>query len=378
MISDSSSPLKVGLVGLGVLSQRSVLPHLMLPDAQQVIELRAVCDIDDKRAHQVAEQYGVPEQYSSLDDMLNTASIEAVLICTPIHAHHSNALAALSAGKHVYVQKTLALNARDAQEILAEARRRDLVLVASPEQMLNPARLAARRMLSDGAIGPVYWAFCPTDYPGPEGEQHRQGEQPFDRIDPTWYYRPGGGPVLNMTVYALHTLTGLLGPVKRVNAMSGVRQPTRRWKDHDIAVQVDDNTLLQLDFGAGVFAIASGSAAYPGRGVGWGHLCLYGTTGAMEVYAANPREPNLASVVELVGGETYHFNDFGPYLPPDHAQLGDPHVYADIRHFAECVAGGQRPYGYAAQAVHVIEVIEKGYLAARLGQPQTIERTFEL
>ena len=377
MLTDhSSSPLAVGLVGLGVLSQRSVLPHLMRPDAKRIIDLRAVCDIDRERARQVAAQYDIPEHYGSLDAMLNTASVEAVLICTPIHAHHPNALAALAAGKHVYVQKTLALNARDAEEILIAARQRNLVLVASPEQMLNPARQAARQMLADGAIGPVYWAICPTDYPGPEGERHRQGDGPLDRIDPTWYYRPGGGPVMNMTVYGLHALTGLLGPVQRVNAMSSVRQPSRRWQDRDIAVQVDDNTLLQLDFGSGIFAIASGSAAYPGRGVGWGHLCIYGAAGALEVYSANPSEPNLASVVEVVGGATYHFEDFGPYLPPEHARLGDPHVYADIRHFVECVTTGQRPYSYAAQAVHVIEVIEKGYLAARLGQSQTIERTF--
>ena len=83
-------------------------------------------------------------------------------------------MAALSAGKHVYIQMTIALNVRDAQEVLAEAPSRNLTLVASPEQMLNPAVRAARQMLTEGAIGLVFWALCATDYCGQEGEGHRR------------------------------------------------------------------------------------------------------------------------------------------------------------------------------------------------------------
>ena len=371
-------PIRVGLVGLGVISQRSLLPHFDQPDAKEKLFLAAVCDVVEDRARQVAELYGVPEHYSDLDDMLRNAPIDAVLICTPIHLHHVQAINALSAGKHAYVQKTIATTVEDAQQILAYARDRDLILVASPEQMLNPARQAALQLITSGAIGPVYWALCPTDYGWPVTEEHRLGDQVLDRIDPTWYFKAGGGPVFNMTVYALHTLTSLLGPVKRVSAMSGRRVSAQRWKGQDIAVEAVDNTIFLLDFSEGVFAVASGSTATPARSIGWGHLCVFGANGALELYSDRAEEPNLANVVEIVGCETWRFDNFGPYLPPVHAGMADPHVYEDIMYFVECIAAGECSYANVAQAVHAVEVIEKGYLAARTGQVQEIETGFEI
>jgi predicted dehydrogenase len=287
-------------------------------------------------------------------------------------------MTALRAGKHVYVQKTVATNLKDAQEIFAEARRRDLVAVASPQQMLNPTRQAARELIAQGAIGQVFWALGSTNSPGHEVEQARLGQGPLDRIDPTWYFEAGSGPVFDMSVYSLHTITGLLGPVQRVTAFSGLRVPLRKWKGQELTAEVDDNTMLLLDFGDDVYALVNGSTAFPGRSIGWGHLSIYGAEGALEIYSENPSEPNLASVVEVVGGDTYRFNDFGPYLPSEHAQMGDPHVYADVMHFVECVASGAGPQAYGAQACHVVEVIEKGYYAARSGQTQQIVTSFQM
>ena len=83
-MKSTTFPVRVGLLGLGVLSQRSLLKHLSLPDAKDKIQLVAVCDIDRERARLTAEKYSVPEHYASLESMLSCSSIEAVLVCTPI------------------------------------------------------------------------------------------------------------------------------------------------------------------------------------------------------------------------------------------------------------------------------------------------------
>ena len=375
-MSPTSFPVRVGLLGLGALSQRSLLPHFAQPDAKERIQLVAVCDVDEERARLTADKNGVPEHYTALEAMLSSASIDVVLVCTPIHLHHAHALAALQADKHVYIQKTVATSLDQAREIFAQAERRERVIVASPLQMLNPARQLAKKMIAEGAIGPIYWAICTTSAPGHESEKARLGDEPLSEIDPSWYFKAGGGPVFDMTVYAIDALVGLFGPVRRVTAFSGKRVPMRHWKGKEISVEVDDNTLLLLDFGESQFALVNGSNAYPGRRVGWGELSVFGARGALEVYSENPAEPNLASVVEIVGGETHRIDDHGSYLPRNHSRLGDPHVYADIMHFVNCVATSARPISDAARTCHVIEVIEKGYLAARTGQTQNVTTAF--
>lgn len=373
-----SYPVKTGLVGLGVLSQRSLLPHFAQPDARRQLDLVAVCDLNADRARQVAAQYEVPFWYTSLETMLQEAPCEALLICTPIRAHHHQALAALQAGQHVYVQKTLAASLADAREVLAAAHTHDRVLFCSPGQMLNPARQAARAMVAEGKIGAIYWALSATCAGGHEQEAHRQGDDPLTRIDPRWYYQRGGGPMFDMAVYALHALTGLLGPVVRLSAMSGLRTPLRSWQGETIPVEVDDNTVLLLEFGQSTFGTVSGSLAASGRSLSWGHVSLFGSEGALEIYGTNSAEPNLANVVEHVGHRTYHFDDFGPYLPRAHAEMSDPHVYADILFFLDCVRNGSRPWQQVEQALHVIEIIERGYLAAERGRSLDTETRFPL
>ena len=283
-MKSTTSPVRVGLLGLGVLSQRSLLKHLSLIDVKEKIELVAVCDIDEDRASLTAEKYSVPEYYSQLENMLCRSSIDAVLVCTPIPKHYENALMSLQADKHVYIQKTLATSLESAQEIFLEAERRGLVVVASPLQMLNPARQLAKKILTENTIGPVYWSICTTNG-GHDTEKERLGNESLSEIDPSWYFKSGGGPLYDMTVYAIDSLVGLFGPVRRVCALSGKRVPVRYWKGKQIKVDIDDNTLLLLDFGESQYALVNGSNAHQSTRLGWGNISICGALGALEIYS---------------------------------------------------------------------------------------------
>ncbi len=378
MAKKNNYPVKVGLVGLGVLSQSALIPHFMEADTKEKLDLVAVCDLNEERARSVAEKYQVPEFYTNIEEMLQKADIEATLICTPSMTLYENAIKTLNAGKHVYIQKTIATRAEKAQEIFELAKRKNLVAVASPEQMLNPARQMAKQMIEDGAIGPVFWALCITDHPGPQFEEDRLGDTVTDKIDPSWWFKKNAGPVFNMSVYSLHSITGILGPAKRVTAVSGQRLPSREWKGNRIDVEADDNTLMLLDFGDNVFSVVSGCTAYPGKSVSWGHLSIFGATGAIEIYSNYPTEPNFANVVENVGHEPIVISDFSPYIPENHMKIKFPFIFADIMHFLDCVVQDKLPEGYCDQATHVVEIIEKAYLSAQSRQSQSLETTFRL
>lgn len=375
--------IRVALAGLGSVSQRGILPHLAQADALEKLDLVACCDVVAERARETAAVFGWREAYTSYDEMVQKADVEAVLIATPIPFHYRQVMTALNAGKHVYVQKTMTTTLAEANDVIRVAREKRLKLVASPGQMLRPINQEIRRLLSEGVIGKVYWVFSTNAGAGHEHESLRSGEGARAAIDPTWYYKKGGGPVYDMTVYSLHTLTGILGPVKRVGGMSGIGLPRRQWRDSVIEVEMDDNSLFLLDFGDNVFALASGQNAVTSPSIGWGRLSFWGSDGSLDLVPGRGLEVSARSALS----GTLGFRN-GTFVAPagtaaelpgvigPHVTIPEPHVYADILHLATCLLEDREPLVTGEHARHVVEVIEKGYLAARTGQTQEIESSF--
>src|SRR4051794_36113286 len=99
----STYPVRAALIGCGSVSQRGILPHLSLSDAQQRVQLVAVVDAVAERAEQSAQRWGIHAWSTDIDAVLKNNEVELVLIATPIQQHHAHAMRAIEAGKHVYV-----------------------------------------------------------------------------------------------------------------------------------------------------------------------------------------------------------------------------------------------------------------------------------
>lgn len=380
--------IRAGLIGCGSLSLIGVLPQLAEPDAKERLDLVAVCDVNAERARETAKRFGVPAAYADAADLIARDDIDLVLIITPIEFHYPLAMAALRAGKHVYVQKTMATTYSEAREMVETARERGLTLVAAPGQMLAPAMQAMKQMVDSGALGDVYWAWGSTGG-WDHNEPTRRGEGALGTVDPTWYYRAAGGPLRDVTVYMLHSLTGVLGPAERVTAMSGIRAPLRQWRDKQIPVEVDDNSILLLDFGKATFAMAGGHSSRTGPLLQWGAMGVYGSEGAIETLDIEPLSghPTRLSIQAREGAPEgaglqrqedgiYSTATWLPYVDDVHARIPEPHVYADILHAVDCIEQGTPPLVSGEHGAHVVEIIEKGYLAARTGQTQDLESRF--
>jgi predicted dehydrogenase len=350
------------IVGCGYVAQTDYLPALAQDDVRKVVDLVAVCDVVAERARSVGERYGAREVWSDYEAMLAGTAAEAILLLTPIPFHFGQGSAALAAGKHVYIQKTMTTTYREAEELIRLAARRGVLLCAAPGQMLDPAHRRARELIDRGVLGKICFARGQGSHPGHENVDTHG-------IDPTWYYRPGGGPVMDVAVYPLHSLTGLLGPVKRVTAFSGVVRPNRAYRGAPIDVQMDDSTLLLLDFGESVFAEVHGT--YCQRAFNTPQIELYGETGIIQLGGWTLRAVPLQLYVER---EVAGFA--GGWYQPQGLTPTLKHTVADLVHFAECVTEGRAPVHAAAHAAHVIEVIEKAYLAARSGVAQAVDSRF--
>ena len=372
--------LRIGVIGVGALTLRGILPHLSQDDVQERVRVEALCDPVVKRAEAAAARYGVPHVFADVDEMLAEAEVDAVTVASPIGLHYAHCRAALEAGKHVHANKTMATTAAEADELIALAHSRDLCLVASPGEVLRPQVTRTRELVQSGAIGEVAWAICG----GAFGEYHEDEPERRDRsggapIDPSWYFRgPGGGPMYDMTVYALHQLTSILGPAESVVALSGIRVSEREFLGAQIPTEVDDNTILLLDFGDGLLAVAYGTAA--GRiSDQFAAGVYFGTRGTIDGLLLNG-EPFDFPGRELMGGappsDRMAQMRVLPHVSGAHRDIDESHVFEDIMQLVDWVVDGIPTQVTAEHARHVIDIIESGYRSARTGRRQALATSF--
>jgi len=369
------APLRLGLAGCGSVAQRGLLPHLAQEDICQWCELMAVMDPVPGRAEATASKFGVGVWFEDYDAMLASA-IDAVVVASPIGVHHDQAMRAIAAGKHVHLNKTMTTTRAEADEVIAAARKAGVKIVASPGigHGRQPRRI--REILAAGELGQLYWAETGTAGGGHESEPFRVGDDVLSNVNPAWYYqRPGGGPMYDMAVYALHHITGILGPAKQVTGMSGVGLRERSFKGEPIPVEMDDNTHLLLGFGDSVFCLVYGSNSYGGPARPFASCYLSGSEGALatgpaglEVWGNKIADGHR---VETPGSDM-------PFVFGPHVDLPERHVYSDIMHLVDCVLNDKEPAVSAEHARHIIEIIELGYKAAETGQTQHLTTTFTL
>jgi predicted dehydrogenase len=367
-----SKAIGMGIVGAGSIGIRGALEHLVLPDVQDRVRLAAVCDPVPGRAQAAADKYGVSRAYESYEDLLADPAVDAVTIGSPIGIHYDQGLDAIRAGKHIHFNKTMTVTADEAAHLIDEAARASLIIVASPGQMLRPSNLRIRRLIQDGALGRMAWATTGAAFGAyHENESLRKGDDVLSNVNPAWYWRkPGGGPLYDMTVYGLHTLTGVLGPAKRVTAMSGVGIAEREYQGKSYPCDADDNTLMVLDFGDTLFSFVYGTFA--GSNTQFGQPSFYGQKGSIVGLTHNGepldypgREEGLDPIKLL------------PHVKNTaHAQMGEAHVFEDIMQLVRWVRDGVPSSATAEHARHVIEIIEAAYRAAETGKTQTLETTF--
>jgi predicted dehydrogenase len=348
------------------------------PDAREKVVLAAVVDTVAERARQTAEKYGIPAWYSEIDAMLAATELDLVLVITPIAQHYTHAMKAIAAGKHVYVQKAMTVTLAEADALLAARDRAGIRLAAAPGFELFPTTARMREAVRNGTIGQVAVAYTYTMGFGHEHEPIRAGEGALRAIDPSWYYRPGAGPLPDVTVYSLQLITSLLGPVRRVTALANKLRPERTWRDQTIAIEIADNNAVLMEFVSGALGVAIGSDCRGGARAQWGALDLYGTAGTLEIDEVDQASgyPLRYTIRGAAGGAYGAELADQPYLRGEHLAIEEPHVYVDIMDLVDSIREGRAPRATGEQARHVVEIIERAHQAAATGQAQDLISAF--
>ena len=359
-----ASTVGMGVVGTGAIGIRGALTHLTMPDVQDRVRVVAVCDPVPGRAEAAARRFHVLAWYLSYEELLADPHVDAVTLCTPIGLHYQQGLQAIAVGKHVHFNKTMTITVEEADHLIAAAAEAGVHLVASPGMMLHPHNQRIRRHVLEGKLGRLTWAIAGTSGVGDYhlNEEFRTGEDILTSVDPSWYFRkPGGGPQYDVTVYCLHNLTGILGPARRVSAMSGLVVPERRYRDRLIQCDMDDTTLLLLDFGDSLFAFVYATVSgHPTYGF---QPNIYGTKGAIVGIRFGEEELKLPG-------------EHSPHVTEAHAALPESHVFEDLMQLVDWIREGTPSIATAEHARHVIDIIESGYRAAETGETQVLRTTF--
>jgi predicted dehydrogenase len=193
-----------------------------------------------------------------------------------------------------------------------------------------------------------------------------------------------------MGVYGLHSVTGILGPARRVTAFSGIAYRDRtftspdRPEPHPVQITSHDNGIVMLDWGEGTLGTVDGSFTMINReGPG---LILYGSQGVISsggragnfrLYQRDDggRYPKGWSEVDPEGTVVATGEDAGRGSGRREGR-GAGRPSSDVAHWAECIAQAKKPILSAEHARHVVEIMEKAVAASETGQAQELTSTF--
>ncbi|MDX6356585.1 MAG: hypothetical protein QOF98_3488 [Streptomyces sp.] len=303
------------------------------------LRLTAVTDLDPARAKEAAARGGA-EVAGNVAELVARDDVDAVLNLTIPAVHAEVALAAIAGGKHVYGEKPLATTREEASAVLAAARAAGVRDGSAPDTVLGTGIQTARKAVDDGLIGTPVAATAFMTTPGHEAWHP----------DPEFYYRPGGGPLLDMGPYYLSALVHLLGPVVKVTGASSTPRAERvigsgPRAGQRFAVEVDTHVSGVLEHAGG--ALSTLVMSFDIHAARLPRIEVYGTGGSLSVPDPNGFE-----------GTVEHFPAGGPWqsLPVSagYPGAGRGTGLADL---ADGLATGRPHRASAELAQHVLDVM---------------------
>lgn len=290
--------LGVGVIGCGNISTA----YFSLAPLFKGFEMRACADMNIDAARAQAEKFNI--EAVSVEALLGRDDIDIVVNLTIPDAHFSVTKQILEAGKHAYSEKPLVLTVEQGKELENLAASKGLSVGCAPDTFLGGAHQQARAHLDSGALGTI---TSGTAIVMNHGMEHWHP-------NPDFFYKPGGGPVLDLGPYYVANLINMIGPVKRVGALTSsaykervIKSEPRKGETLSVETPTNIHALLEFEQGATITMISSWDV--------WAHqhsnMELYGTKGSIYL-----PDPNFFGGTVMAGG--HDFTEVAPLPEWDH------------------------------------------------------------
>ena len=352
----SNRPLHLAFIGAGgVLSHQ--MRHLKpVPNYAAV----AVADVSEGALKWAKETFGIPNTFTDYRRMLQEQEIDAVSVCTPNSLHAEHSIAALEAGKHVLVEKPMAMNAADAKRMIDAANASAKQLVVGFQHRFDPRSRMVRRQVESGAFGKILYVRAQA--------LRRRGIPSwgvFGRKD-----LQGGGPLIDIGVHVLETAHFLIGSPRPLTATANTfcyigdkpcaaEAPWGPW-DHT-TYTVEDLAVGMVRFDGGtMMTIETSFAAHVEKDV-WS-IQVMGEKGGAMVWGPEYLE------------EARIYTDHGGYqmtMTPAHVGSMHPFEYK-MRHFVEIARGVRYNEVPPEHGLMVQQIVDAVYESAGKGREVSI------
>jgi predicted dehydrogenase len=327
-------PVRVGLVGTGI----GRLHAAGIAKMPELTQLAAVCGLHES-TWAVGEQYGAGYVTNRYEDLLNDPNIDVIDLCVPPIAHLPMAVAAAEAGKHLLVEKPLARNLEEADQIITAARKADVCLMTGHNQRYYGHHAKAKTLIEAGAIGEPYMIVVTV---------HVHGQiDGFRRF----LNEAGGGTLIDSGVHRFDLIRWVMGEVETLYAQTG--------RFLQMQMEGEDCAVVSMRFRSG--AIGSFSCSWSVKGPRPEEtLQIFGPKGAiltedhtrsLKLSSQNP-PPGLEDVREFV-------------FPVDQAES----IRRAIEAFMISLQRGELPPVTGEDGRASLELSMASYESARTGLP---------
>ena len=339
--------IRVGIIGCGKIAQVRHLPEYA---ANPNAEIVAFYDKNMERAQEMAAQYG-GKVYNSFYELVDDPNVDAVSICVENRSHAEICTAALYAGKHVLVEKPMAVTLAECESMVAAAERNGRHLMVGHNMRFDPVHRKAKQMLDSGIIGDVITFRTILGNSGPEGWS----------LEGTWFFdknKAAMGALSDMGIHKVDLLQYLTG--QKVIETTAKVMTLNKHTATGAPITVDDNALCILRMSGG--AVGTLAASWTVYGHECQSTCLYGTKGIMLIY--NNNNPAAPIEVRNLDGTSTTYN-----IPPETNS-------GVIDEFVDALEQNREPEVSGKEALSTMRAIFGSIKSSEIGRTVSVNTSF--
>ncbi|RSL35366.1 gfo/Idh/MocA family oxidoreductase [Salibacterium salarium] len=334
--------LKAAVIGCGSIAKNR---HLLEYEANEQVEITAVCDVVESRLTDTAEVYGAAA-YTDYKKLLQDEKVDVVSVCLPNALHAPVSIAALEAGAHVLCEKPMATSSQEAQDMIDAAERNGRKLMIGHNQRFVSSHERARRLIQSGEIGNIYSFRTTFGHGGPEGWSADGKNSWFFDKDKAFI-----GAMGDLGVHKADLLRYLLGE-EFVNVAGFIENNAKE------DITVDDNAVCILRTESGIIGTMAASWAYVPEEDN--STVIYAEKATLRL----EDDPVHSLVLQYASGEVVKY-ELGQIQSNDAGGQTNTHV---IDHFVESVVNDKQPLIDGYEGKLSLEVILKALESEETGK----------